>query len=442
MLFREMEVRTQWVPETDEEKDQVKQQMQRLLETQHFRNSRRYPALFRFIVEETLEGRGEFLKERLLGIRVFNRPPDYDTASDPIVRVTIAEIRKRIAQYYHEEAHDAEMRIELMPGRYEPEFCPRKPKLFSNADPTPITDGMASALAQSTETPDNIQPKAKRKRWISPLHLWLGVATLAALTVASLLFAWKLESTSALDQLWHPILAPHAMITFCLPSDAAGSNIAVNAGIITSTLPPNLSNAAAQPEDPASPTFLEHEKEGENVVFSDVLAAMKISNWIAVHNGEQRLRLDGATTLDDLQQGPTILIGSLDNMWTLRAIAHLRYQFRGTDQEKYWIADTKNPDSHAWEVNLKSVYSDFKQDFALIARVHDDSTGQIQVIVAGIGMSGTAAAGEFLVDPARIEELQKRVGPGFRGRDFEAVLGTDVVNGIPGSARILAVEVW
>src|SRR5271170_4759375 len=117
---------TLWFPKTEEEKDQVRRQMNRLLATTHFKNSRRYPALFRFIVEETLEGRGEFLKERLLGVRVFNRPPDYDTADDPIVRVTIAEIRKRIAQYYHEEAHESEMRIELLPGHYEPEFQPAR----------------------------------------------------------------------------------------------------------------------------------------------------------------------------------------------------------------------------------------------------------------------------------------------------------------------------
>src|SRR6202161_4030889 len=117
-----MDVHTSWVPKTEEEKDQVRRQMERLLATAHFRNSRRYPALLRFIVEETLEGRGEFLKERLLGVRVFERPADYDTAADPIVRVTVAEIRKRIAQYYHDEAHDAEMRIELLPGRYTPEF--------------------------------------------------------------------------------------------------------------------------------------------------------------------------------------------------------------------------------------------------------------------------------------------------------------------------------
>src|SRR5271170_5251470 len=143
---------TLWFPKTAEEKDQVRRQMNRLLETTHFKNSRRYPALFRFIVEETLEGRGEFLKERLLGVRVFNRPPDYDTADDPIARVTIAEIRKRIAQYYHEEAHASEMRIELMPGRYEPEFYPRKLR-SSPPSPSKHSDGVPSTLAVDTETP-------------------------------------------------------------------------------------------------------------------------------------------------------------------------------------------------------------------------------------------------------------------------------------------------
>src|SRR6202789_3443852 len=104
-LMHGMDVHSSWIPKTEEEKDQVRRQMERLLKTAHFKNSRRYPALFRFIVEETLEGRGEFLKERLLGIRVFNRAPDYDTGGDPIARVTIAAIRKWIAQHYDEVTH-------------------------------------------------------------------------------------------------------------------------------------------------------------------------------------------------------------------------------------------------------------------------------------------------------------------------------------------------
>jgi hypothetical protein len=256
---------------------------------------------------------------------------------------------------------------------------------------------------------------------------------------------WRFEQPSALDQLWNPVLRPRLTITFCLPSDAAGSRIAAAAGILSySSLPTRSTDAEPlnASADRANPSFLDYEKNGENVVFSDVLATMRISNWIATRDGEQKLRLDHSTTLDDLQQGPTILIGGLDNAWTLRAIAHLRYRFQGTDQEQYWITDTKNPGRRTWEVDLKTQYPAVKRDFALIARLHDDSTRQVQVIVAGIGMSGTAAAGEFMVDPNRLEELRKRVGPGFRDHDFEAVLGTDVVNGIPGSATILAVAVW
>jgi hypothetical protein len=438
-----MDVHASWIPKTEEEKDQVRRQMERLLETAHFKNSRRYPALFRFIVEETLEGRGEFLKERLLGIRVFNRPPDYDTADDPIARVTIAEIRKRIAQYYHEEAHESEMRIELMPGRYEPEFYPRK------ARPLPATAGLMSsnaapvALAPDTEAPVDLAAQKAGKPWHSRFRTWVSAMVVLCLLLACALL-WRLERPSALDQLWNPVLKPHRTITFCLPSDAAGSQVAAAAGILSYSMPtePRDAKPLANPARLADHTFLDYETNAQNVVFSDVLATMKISNWIATRGGEQRLRLVRSTTLDDLQQGPTILIGGLDNEWTLRALAHLRYQFRGTDQEQYWITDTKNPDSRTWDVDLKTQYPAVKRDYALIARVHDDSTRQVQVVVAGIGMSGTAAAGEFMVDPNRLEELRKRVGPGFIDHDFEAVLETDVVNGIPGSARILALEVW
>ena len=108
-----------------------------------------------------------------------------------------------------------------------------------------------------------------------------------------------------------------------------------------------------------------------------------------------------ATTLDDLQEGPTILIGGLDNDWTLRALTHLRYQFRGTDQEQYWITDTKKPGSRTWDVDLKTQYPAVKRDFALIARVHNDSTRQVQVIVAG-ALASRRASGSLRMLPSLI----------------------------------------
>ncbi len=85
---------------------EVREQLARLLDSSLFRGSRRYPGLLRFIVERKLDGHIELLKERTLGVEVFGRRADYDTNQDPIVRVSAAEIRKRIAQYYHEPGHE------------------------------------------------------------------------------------------------------------------------------------------------------------------------------------------------------------------------------------------------------------------------------------------------------------------------------------------------
>src|SRR5579862_6338248 len=100
----------------------VLQQLDRMLKSRHFRNSRRYPAFLDHIVRHTLEGDLDSLKERILGIEVFKRPHDYDTGADPVVRITAGEVRKRIALYYHDEGTEQELRIELPPGSYVPVF--------------------------------------------------------------------------------------------------------------------------------------------------------------------------------------------------------------------------------------------------------------------------------------------------------------------------------
>ena len=106
----------------DAEKADILRQLERLLDNPHFSHSKRFPSFLRFIIQEELEGRGDQLKERTLGIEVFGRHAGYDTTSDPIVRVTAAEIRKRIAQYYQDSDSPDELRISLPPGSYIPHF--------------------------------------------------------------------------------------------------------------------------------------------------------------------------------------------------------------------------------------------------------------------------------------------------------------------------------
>src|SRR5580693_5378813 len=107
---------------TDENKKAIQEQLERLLSNSHFKQSRRFPSFLRFVIDQTLLGQTDLLKERTLGIEIFGREADYDTASDPIVRVTATEIRKRIAQYYQEPGHESELRVSLPAGSYVPQF--------------------------------------------------------------------------------------------------------------------------------------------------------------------------------------------------------------------------------------------------------------------------------------------------------------------------------
>src|SRR5579872_5683407 len=100
----------------------VREQLQKLLTHPLFANSKRYPALLAYVVEQTLLGNAGELKERSIGIEVFGRTPSYDANADPVVRITAGEVRKRLSQYYYDSTHDGELVIELPIGSYIPVF--------------------------------------------------------------------------------------------------------------------------------------------------------------------------------------------------------------------------------------------------------------------------------------------------------------------------------
>ena len=423
-----------------EERERVLEQLERLFATHHFRNSKRYPALLRFIVLETLEGRGEFLKERLLGVRVFDRPADYDTAADPVVRVTIAEIRKRIAQYYHDEGHESELRIDLLPGSYTPEF--RLPSALSTVDlldslveketPVPVQSLSSATDLEAVALPPAANAGKRPTRRRRALFAVLASA-LAALSIGGLgLIRWL--RPSALDQFWGPMMGSGNPVLFCLPTDVGK----VKGPAEDFDRPV----AAVRGGSSTTPSFLSHETLGENVVLSDVLATLGIANFLAVHHQRSRVKLNKYTDLQDLRQGPAVLIGGLDNQWSMRALAPLRFGFAGSDNQTFWISDRKNPANREWAVDLTRPIVEVTFDYAIVTRLHNQQTGEMEVIVAGIGMSGTAAAGEFVADETMLRNLRQKIGPSFKDRDFEVVLSTEVANGIAGSPKILEVEVF
>jgi len=106
----------------EELEEAVRQELGRVLLSKTFRQVNRLPRFLTFIVEETLAGRGDLLKEYPVGVEVFGKDSDFDPRMDPIVRVQARRLRMRLASYYLQEGQFNDLIIELPKGGYTPVF--------------------------------------------------------------------------------------------------------------------------------------------------------------------------------------------------------------------------------------------------------------------------------------------------------------------------------
>jgi len=392
---------------------QVREQLNRLLANPFFSHSKRFPMFLRFVVDRTLAGEAESIKERTLGIEIFGRDVEYDTAADPIVRVTAAEIRKRVAQYYQDPAHRGEVRITLPSGSYIPLFG--WPQATRDLTPHEVEPAPLPLPAPRTSTGVN----APRH---SHLTLLLAIVAAAIVSVASVL-VWQNMHPSALEFFWQPLLGSKEPVLLCVADQLQYSNIV-------------LRDAA----DPSKQFILNDKLTA--LVMDDVFATGKVVGVLQSRGRQYSLKGEGATSLNDLRSGPTIFIGAFDNAWTLRLTNTLRYHFANNpEMTRMSIVDRNSPSQ--WYVDRPvQLATNIYRDYAIIARFTDSNTGKIAVIAAGIGRGGTIAAGEFLTDPADLAQIERSALAAGNKKNMEIVLSTQIIDGQPGSPKVEAAYFW
>jgi hypothetical protein len=379
-----------WVPETDAERSAIREQLDRILSSSLFKNSKRYPNLLRFVVERALEGHTDPLKERTLGIEVFGREPDYDTNLDPVVRTTAVEIRKRIAQYYHEVGHEVEIRIDFPPGTYMPEFrMPPKPAVVA-------------------PSPEVSRPELRKKPvYTAVLLLTAGVF---ALVIARYWFA-----PSPLERFWSPVLNS---------SDPVSIFIGQNAG------------------DAPVKTLMELQ-DSEKVAFADSTALAKITGLLMSHRRTFRTRLQPSAEMEDLRDGPAILIGAFNNSWALRLTGQSRFHFMRTPAtDSSWIQDNQHPEMTKWSHVMSTPYSEITEDWAIVSRVVDPTTGRVVVTASGLAKFGTEAAGDFLTCAKCMAEMASAAPAGWYRQNMQIVIAANVIGRAAGQPRVVATYFW
>ena len=101
----------------------IREQLARLTASSALANAERLSSLLRFVVEETLSGRGWQLKEARIGLDVFGRKADsYDPAIDPIVRVQMGRLRTKLRAFYNAQGAADPIRIDIPVGSYTATF--------------------------------------------------------------------------------------------------------------------------------------------------------------------------------------------------------------------------------------------------------------------------------------------------------------------------------
>ncbi len=88
-----------------------------------------------FVVNESLAGRSDRLKEYTIGVEVFARPPSYDPRLDSLVRVEAKRLRDLLDQYYQTNGKSDRVRIELPRGSYVPVFHAQRTEAASSESP-------------------------------------------------------------------------------------------------------------------------------------------------------------------------------------------------------------------------------------------------------------------------------------------------------------------
>jgi hypothetical protein len=395
------------VPPGEKERLQILAHLEELLESPAFAGSRRRQSFLRYVVDETLEGRGATIKETNIAVDVFGRSSNFDAQTASIVRVTAAEVRKRLAQTY-ESGLGRELRIELPLGGYQPVFH------FAPAE---------EPLSQPVVMPPPIRETKEIRR---PNRLMVAVVAfvvIASVTVVA--FRW-IHSPTSVDLLWRPFLSHDKPVLISL---AVLSNLMY--------MPHQDKWLPLQPGG-TIPTSELDILDTTMVGTGGALGAALFAEQLASRGQPFTLKFAIDMSFADLKESPAVLIGT--TRWTQELTRPLRFHIQAVgDQMK--LIDSQRPD-RIWSIPLKRQPAELAEGYSLVTRLLQSESGHAVLIVAGLDARNTQAAVEFLSRNDSFDVFARSAPRGWENKNFQIVLHNTIHGNSAGSLTVVASQIW
>jgi hypothetical protein len=294
-------------------------------------------------------------------------------------------LRKRLLQYYHATDHGGELRIDLPPGSYVPEFGPA---------PVEAAEPIAAPPSRGS------RPRA--------MYAAAAIGVVAMLGLAFWLKPWV--SQDAFEQFWAPVW------------DSPGPALLVVA-------------ARSQNDENGRPA-------PERMSFNDAIALASLTPVLAAHGKDFRILTQSTTTPADLKQGSAVFIGAFSNELSMRLMREARFNFE-MDQTTNLprVRDRQNPSSSQGRLERAPTDAGFT-DYAIVSRVRDPATGHLAVVAGGITARGTRAVGEFLGSARAMAAISRQSAKEWHGKNVQIVLSIQVTLAAAGPPRVLTTYSW
>ncbi len=198
-------------------------QVQRIIQSKALRTSEVHRNLLQYLAEKSLAGTADSLKEYTVGLDVFAKPASYDPRQESVVRMHVARLRQKLAEYYRTEGADDPVIVDVPKGGFRVTFETREM----------VADAVAPPLTEALPSPE----RSHRKEII--LSASLAVALVCALALAAAFWREKTalvaqsiaasDLAPALQQLWGPLLASNRPLMICLAASTGPSGVGTTA---------------------------------------------------------------------------------------------------------------------------------------------------------------------------------------------------------------------
>ena len=357
-----------------------------ILESPSFRTSKRSQKFLRFVVESTLAGNGDMLKESTVATHVFERTTDFDSSANATVRVAATEVRKRLSRYYLEHGADDQVQIVLAPGSYIPEF------LFRERRPLELP-----------------APPPSKRLWRRALYIAVAASAVIA---AVLLYAKPNGDGRLVHDLWRPVLESPGPAIICLylepaylPGKKTGDFVAAN---------------------------------GRFVELGDAIAAGHIAGELSHFHKDDQTRVMGDISFADLRRSPAILIGES----ALLATAYIgQYHFAVEEINGERMIREKTPPYRIWKVPAPNTGAP-SEDYGIATRVFVSDPGHVIMSLTGINHFAIKAASEFLGADRYLRAAVAQLPAGWQTKNVQFVIHVNIIGKTTGPPEVVAAQAW